>query len=99
MEQYTEQHCRGIATERGCILLKLSPLGAAGIPDRLLLMPGGRVAFIEFKAPGRYLKPLQRWWRDRLAAMGFTVAVCRSSAEFRGLLESCKIPSVQSIEP
>lgn len=99
MEHYTEQHCRGIATEHGCILLKLSPLGAAGIPDRLLLMPGGRVAFIEFKQPGRYLKPLQRWWRDRLVAMGFMAEVCRSSADFRKLLKACKIESVQSIEP
>lgn len=103
MEHYTEQHCRGIATERDCILLKLSPFGVAGIPDRILLAPRGRLMFIEFKAPGRYLKPLQRWWRERLTRMGFRVEICRSSAEFRLLLDSLcgedQTPSVnQSIK-
>jgi hypothetical protein len=88
LEHYTEQHSRSIAHAHGCILLKLSPFGMAGIPDRILLMPGGRVMFIEFKADGKYLKPLQRWWRDRLQALGFRVEVCRSSAEFRRLLDS-----------
>lgn len=88
MEHYTEQHCRGIAKQHGCILLKLSPFGVSGIPDRILLAPGGHVMFIEFKAPGRYLKPLQRWWREHLTLLGFRVEICRSSAEFRGLLDS-----------
>jgi hypothetical protein len=88
MEHYTEQHCRGLAKQHGCILLKLSPFGMAGIPDRILLAPGGRLMFIEFKAPGRYLKPLQRWWREELTRMGFRVEICRATVEFHALLDS-----------
>jgi VRR-NUC domain len=98
MEHYIEQHCRAIATAAGGLLLKLSPVACAGIPDRMLLLPGGRVIFIEFKQPGRYLKPLQRFWRDWLVKRGFRFETCRSSAEFRELVLSCKIQSDQSIE-
>lgn len=88
MEKYTEQHCRAVAQHHGGALIKLSPVSMAGIPDRLLLWPGGVIVFVEFKAPGKYLKPLQRYWRDKLEAMGFRCAVCRTMADFRALLDS-----------
>ncbi len=88
MEAYTERHCRVLAEHRGGVLLKLSPFGVAGIPDRILLWPGGHVVFIEFKADGKYLKPLQKFWRDKLRRLGFRVELFRSTAEFRPLLDS-----------
>ena len=33
--------------------------GLDGVPDRLVLLPGGKIAFIELKAPGKELRPLQ----------------------------------------
>ena len=92
MEAYTERHCRVLAEHRGGILLKLSPFGVAGIPDRILLWPGGIVVFIEFKAQGKYLKPLQKFWRDRLCRLGFRVELFRSTAEFKSLLDSLPGP-------
>lgn len=88
MERYTERHCRTLAQTIGGVLIKLSPVSMAGIPDRLLLMPGGIIVFIEFKSKGKYLEPLQRWWRDKLVAMGFRHAVCRTMDDFRALLDS-----------
>lgn len=88
MEKYTEQHCRALAQHLGGALIKLSPVSMAGIPDRLLLLPGGVLVFIEFKAPGKHLKPLQRHWRDKLVALGFRHAVCRTMDDFRGVLDS-----------
>jgi hypothetical protein len=90
MEHYTEQHCRTVANAHGGVLLKLSPFGIAGIPDRLLLMPGAKLVFIEFKAPGKYPTPLQRHWHERLRKLGFRVEVYRSSAEFRALVDELK---------
>ena len=92
MEKYTEQHCRAVAQHHGGALIKLSPVSMAGIPDRLLLWPGGIVVFIEFKAPGKYLKPLQRHWFAKLQALGFQVAVCRTMNDFRTLLDSLPKP-------
>lgn len=44
--------------------------GVVGVPDRLVIMPGGRITFIELKAPGKPLRRLQRHWSDRLNNLG-----------------------------
>ena len=41
------------------IALKLTSPGMAGVPDRLVLIPKGRIYFVELKAPGRSLRPIQ----------------------------------------
>ena len=47
----------------------------AGFPDRILLIPGGRVVLVELKAPGRKPSPIQRLVHRKLAAVGFPVLV------------------------
>ena len=47
--------------------------GLDGVPDRLVLLPGGRIAFIELKAPGKELRPLQVRRKRQLEALGFSV--------------------------
>ena len=61
------------AKRQGGLALKLVCPGAAGIPDRLVLGPGGRVAFVELKAPGQRLRPLQEYRAARLRQLGFRV--------------------------
>lgn len=48
--------------------------GWSGVPDRILLLPGGRVFFVELKRPkGSKTSSLQTWWKRRLESLGFTV--------------------------
>ena len=48
--------------------------GWGGVPDRILLLPGGRVYFVELKRPkGSKVNPLQIWWKRRLEGFGFKV--------------------------
>ncbi|BAE74433.1 hypothetical phage protein [Sodalis glossinidius str. 'morsitans'] len=47
----------------------------AGVPDRLVVLPGGRVLFVECKAPGQKARPSQRREHDRLRALGGEVIV------------------------
>ena len=57
----------------------ISP-GLDGVPDRLVLLPGGKIAFIELKAPGKELRPLQVRRKRQLEALGFLV-YCIDSPE------------------
>ncbi len=47
--------------------------GLDGVPDRLVLLPKGHIAFIEVKAPGKELRPLQVRRKTQLEALGFSV--------------------------
>ena len=55
----------------GGMCVKLSPIGYAGIPDRMCLLPGARVVFVELKQKGKPLRKLQDWWMRRLNGLGF----------------------------
>lgn len=58
---------------RGRCLKWVCP-GWSGVPDRILLLPGGRVFFVELKRPkGGKVEPLQTWWKRQLEGLGFTV--------------------------
>ena len=58
----------------GGLCLKWVCPGWSGVPDRILLLPGGRVQFAELKRPkGGVVSSLQVWWKRRLEGMGFTV--------------------------
>ena len=55
----------------GGYCIKLHPFGVVGIPDRLVLLPGGVVVFCEVKKPrGGVISRLQLWWRDELDRLG-----------------------------
>ena len=51
-EKYIEQAFRKAVRDSGGIALKFVSPGFSGVPDRLVLMPHGKIAFIEVKAPG-----------------------------------------------
>jgi len=44
--------------------------GSRGVPDRIVILPDGRTLYVEMKAPGKQLDPLQAKWAKRLLGMG-----------------------------
>ena len=52
-----------------------------GVPDLVLLFPGGRCAFIEIKAPKGRLSAAQKAFKNTVEAMGFPFAECRAVDE------------------
>lgn len=65
--------------------LKLAP-STPGVPDRLVVAPGGAHVFVEVKAPGRRPREAQVSWHERLAAMGHRVCVVDHLAGARALV-------------
>ena len=64
----------------------------SGVPDRIVLMPGGRIAFAEIKAPGKKLRPLQLHRKEQLEEIGFKVYVIDSKAAIEDFLEREVMP-------
>ncbi|WP_438435426.1 VRR-NUC domain-containing protein [Gorillibacterium sp. sgz500922] len=54
----------------GGVAPKWTSPGNRGVPDRLVILPGGRTVYVEMKAPGEPLKPLQRKWAKTLGGLG-----------------------------
>ena len=57
----------------GGVAYKLTSQTANGLPDRLILFPIAKVLFVELKAPGKMMRPLQRKRRYQLMKLGFPV--------------------------
>lgn len=55
---------------RGGLAPKWVSPGNNGVPDRLVILPGGRTVYVELKAPGKPLEPLQRKWKKKLEQLG-----------------------------
>ena len=62
-------------TEVGGICPKLVSPGFDGMPDRMVLLPNGRIGFVEVKAPGEKPRPLQLSPPQAFAAAGIS-GVC-----------------------
>ena len=77
-EAYIEQRLRKQVEQRGGLCLKFVSPGCSGVPDRLALMPGGRLAFIEVKRPGAKPRKLQELRHKQLRGLGFPVYVVDS---------------------
>lgn len=75
------------ARERGGYALKWVCPSWSGVPDRIVILPKGRIGFIEIKAPGKPLRPQQERWRDRLRALGFKAYKADSEAEIDAYLD------------
>lgn len=80
-EKQIEQKLVKYVTDLGGWALKLSSPGTSGLPDRLLLMPGGIAAFVEVKAPGKKPRALQQVQMRRLKQLGFPVIVLDDSEQ------------------
>ena len=69
----------------------LSP-GFDGMPDRIVLLPGGRMGFIEVKAPGKVPRPLQEARHRMLRMLGFRVYVLDTVDQIGGILDAICAP-------
>lgn len=77
-ESDIESYLVAQAASRGGQVRKVRWIGRNGAPDRVVMLPGGRVIWVELKAPGQKAKPHQAREHARMQAMGQLVAVVDS---------------------
>lgn len=73
LEKSIENILRKAVEDEGGVCLKWTCPGHRGVPDRMILFPGGIIAFVELKRPGAKVKAggLQEWWREKIQSFGF----------------------------
>lgn len=72
-EQQIEQKLVQAVRKKGGLCLKFVSPNFDGMPDRLILLPSGKTAFAELKAPGKKPRPLQVARHKLLMKLGFRV--------------------------
>lgn len=86
LERNIERNLVRIVRTMGGIAPKLVSPGYDGMPDRIVLLPGGKHAFVEVKAPGEAPRPLQRRRHALLRRLGFRVYVLDHPERIRQIL-------------
>lgn len=85
-ESSVERYLVKRVKELGGEAYKFVSPGRRGVPDRLVILPGGRLFFVECKAPGQKLRATQVREGMRLLQLGRAVYVVDSREEIDRLL-------------
>ena len=85
-EKQIEQALVKAVRAHGGIAPKFVSPGYDGVPDRLILFPGGRLAFCELKAPGKKMRPLQIRRKAQLERLGFPVYIIDEVSQISPIL-------------
>lgn len=86
-EKVIERHLAVAVKKLGGMAVKFVSPGLAGVPDRIILLRDGKMAFVELKAPGRRLRALQEKRKKQLETLGFSVYVIDRLEQIGGMLD------------
>lgn len=76
------------AKMRKGIAFKFVSPGFCGVPDRLVLLPGGHVGFVELKRPGGQMRPLQKRRKRQIETLGIPVFCLDRKEKIREVLDA-----------
>ena len=85
LEKDLERKLRQRVEAKGGTALKLT--GVVGLPDRIILLPGGKIGFAELKTTQGTTTARQEYMLDRLHRMGFIARVVRTEQDAQNLVE------------
>lgn len=83
LKTFVRDHCKGVT-------IKLPAAWYIGIPDRLVLLPGGRAIFVELKADKGKASPAQLAWIRRLSGLGFSTRLVIGNEGLQALFKEMK---------
>ena len=91
-ESFIEEKLTKAVKQNGGVCWKFTSSGTAGVPDRIVLMPSGRIAFVEVKASGEKLRPPQRLRIRTLRRLGFKAFVLDNPEQIGGIIDAIQTP-------
>ena len=89
-EKNIEQKLVKKVREIGGLALKFVSPGFDGVPDRLILIAYGKLAFVEVKAPGKKPRPLQVARINKIRSLGFKVYVLDDEKNIQRIIDEVK---------
>ena len=89
-EKTIERKLVEITRKSGGLALKFVSPGFDGVPDRIVLYPGGCVGFVELKSPGKKMRPLQVRRKKQLESLGFKVFCIDGTDQIKEVLDEIR---------
>lgn len=90
-EQAIERYLTNKVKQLGGKSFKFVSPGNAGVPDRIVIIPGGHIFFIELKAPGKKPRKLQQVVIKQLKKLGCNVLTIDSKEQVNRFIDEAKI--------
>lgn len=90
LERDIEKALVSAVKKAGGIAPKLTSPGTAGMPDRLIILPKGKVCFVELKAPGQQPRPIQLRQMARLTNLGCMVRTIDHPNQIQDLINEIR---------
>ena len=87
LEKEIEMQLMKAVKKMGGRAVKFMSPGFAGMPDRLVLLPGGKCGFVEVKAPGKRPRALQVVRHEMLKELGFKVYVLDAKGQIEEIID------------
>ena len=86
-EKYIERKFVEAVKKAGGLAPKFVSPGLNGVPDRIVLLSSGRMAFVELKSPGKMMRPLQIRRKKQLESLGFKVYCIDEVSQIGGVID------------
>ena len=87
-EKYIEKKFVEAVRNLGGLAPKFVSPGVNGVPDRIVLLPNGHMAFVELKAPGQMMRPIQLRRKRQLESLGYKVYCIDALSEIGGVIDA-----------
>ena len=90
IEKKIEKKLVSEAKKAGGLAPKFVSPGWDGVPDRMVLLPNGKIGFVELKSPGKKMRPLQVRRKKQLESLGFKVWCVDSEEQIGGVIDEIR---------
>ena len=87
LEKEVENYLKNEVKKAGGMAMKFVSPGLRGVPDRIVIFPGGKIIFVELKAPGEKPRKQQAHRITQMVCLGATVKIIDSKEGVNELME------------